>query len=329
MFTMAVLDEIPGIEVTVQVDGQDTTEFNPPYVSETGSEAESGTECKGSSKRPVVSKYIEAIDDATFSVKVAVSNKTYAWDDIEHSLCACMYVDGVYFTHRLFNKNNSSLAVKTFDGKPCYQYSESSSQCYVKKLKFAAISTVDGCEKTRITKEKKMVERLGLIKVTFRRYVVVGPGTSPTAPVTILDKRLELAKQSLKGKAVSHSTLLQAAESPDHPDWFATKEVPEHGGPIAIFQFLYRSEESLKQEMVIPRTPSPEVPQSINGMSLAEPERLAQERLDQLRWAQEGKSCDNKSAVKREVHQVVDLDDKAHGARPAKRPVVIIDPTDD
>lgn len=67
---MAILDKFPGIEVTIQVDGQDLTEYNDPHAS--GSVSEDDLGC------PVVSKYIESIDDTEFSIKFTIS-KAYAW----------------------------------------------------------------------------------------------------------------------------------------------------------------------------------------------------------------------------------------------------------
>lgn len=83
---MAVIDDVPGITVTVQVNGQDATEYTDPHPSER--DRDDAPVC------PVCTKFIEAIDDTVFSVTVAVDDKIYAWRDVEHILGFFTTVDG-------------------------------------------------------------------------------------------------------------------------------------------------------------------------------------------------------------------------------------------
>lgn len=131
-----------------------------------------------------------------------------------------------------------------------------------------------------------------------------------------------MAEKALKGRAISHYAFIAGGES-------TTKSK----GLIAVFRFKYRSRECLEQELIIPRTPSPEpttpaAQLSVHNMTIAELQRLAQERLDQIHWAEKAKSGYT-SAVKREFHEIVDDDEEADKTRAAKRPALAIDLTDD
>lgn len=57
--------------------------------------------------------------------------------------------------------------------------------------------------------------------------------------------------------------------------------------PFAMVRFKYRSKDALKQELIIPRTPSPEPSpcpetKTVDDLSPQEIRRLAQERLSEL-----------------------------------------------
>jgi hypothetical protein len=76
VFLIAVLNEIPGLKITVHIDGQAVAENVDPHASEANSDENSGF--------PVISKYIKVIDDTAFEIKLTVNNDEYAWDDPDH-----------------------------------------------------------------------------------------------------------------------------------------------------------------------------------------------------------------------------------------------------
>jgi hypothetical protein len=71
---MAVLDEAPGVRVTIQIDNQDFTE----YIDLDASKRNSGMDFKCL----IIAKYIQAIDDAEFGINVAIEDDKYAWGGI-------------------------------------------------------------------------------------------------------------------------------------------------------------------------------------------------------------------------------------------------------
>lgn len=76
------------------------------------------------------------------------------------------------------------------------------------------------------------------------------------------------------------------SSKPGKPDnhW---KWIDFEGKPYATFNFTYRSKEALRQELIIPRSPSPQPSPSIgtpniNDLSMAEIRQLAQDRLSDI-----------------------------------------------
>ncbi|KAI0115766.1 hypothetical protein GGR51DRAFT_575599 [Nemania sp. FL0031] len=337
---MAVLDEVPGIEVTIQINGQNVTEYDSPQALESDHhDLDSGC--------PTISKYVEAIDDTEFSIKVTVDDDIYAWENIDHVLLATVEIDGIWVNSRFLQ-----LGEKTWVIQGSEWYSEESQQWYVEKVKFSAIKTEDNCDAEQIKKDIETVKNTGLIHVELERHVLENeiesevesefepesePESESELEPLVDTNTLTVAEKALKGKAISHSTCFSDNEVIMEYNRWSSHRAEEDSGPIAIFRFMYRSKEGLKQELVIPRTPSPSPPaltssksssKSVDDMTVAELRRLAQERLDQINWAKEAKSRD-KSTIKREVSEVVDVDEEAAKARTAKRPAVTIDLTDD
>lgn len=58
---MAVLDSLPGVEVTVVVDGEDLHEYQDADMED---------------NEDTVTKYIEAVDGANFAIKIKATNNT-------------------------------------------------------------------------------------------------------------------------------------------------------------------------------------------------------------------------------------------------------------
>lgn len=101
---MAILDDVPGIKVTVQVNDQDAVEYDDPAASELDSIC------------PTSSKYIECLDDAQFTIRSHVTSE-YKWGYKDHCLnfraradgaslmgVVCKEEDMIYGTHTLFTK---------------------------------------------------------------------------------------------------------------------------------------------------------------------------------------------------------------------------------
>ncbi|KAI1101993.1 hypothetical protein F4804DRAFT_281533 [Jackrogersella minutella] len=314
---MAVLQDVPGVEVTVEIAGRDAVEYDDPDAREQDS------------TKPTSSKYIECIDGAKFGIKMVVT-EGYEWGYKNHSLSARSYVDGNFIISRVISRKRLIDGRCVYTEKGNQSYCAQTRQWRLHECKFSAVTTIDDAKKDRVEKDLEISKNLGVIKVEFYRCINHGYKETDYAGYTKTshkDAGYELSEKSLKGKAISHGTSFSEPKHMRAPAFVRTVNLDEDNGPIAVFQFHYRSRDALKREMIIPRSPSPADP-DIACMSRAELERLAEERLNQLRQDGSVKE-ERKPIVKRERGQTIDLSNE--NTRPAKsrRPVEIIDLTDD
>lgn len=125
---MAVLQEVPGIEVAVRIHNQDVTEYSDPHASESN--------CATEFKCPQVTKYIEAIDNAEFAIRIRVKKDEYAWGEMGHHLVATITVDGTLISRqRISSGKDWNFTVEGTNHQDL-----NSKLWYIQKPKFAAIS---------------------------------------------------------------------------------------------------------------------------------------------------------------------------------------------
>ncbi|ETS79320.1 hypothetical protein PFICI_09173 [Pestalotiopsis fici W106-1] len=279
-------EDVPGMEVTVQINGVDVKEYDAP---------EAGDEDKD---YPTITKYIESIDDAFFAVNLNINNH-YDWrhGKAKHCLSCECYVDGCWIGARVV-KEARDILIRG------HQSINNAGEGELSKLQFASIQTIDDAKKERVEKDMKATKNLGLIDVKLYRGTEHG-AIAHQAERSPKRDRFEFAEKSLKGKAISHGTTLRSKEQITKPYWVDFRHLPEDNKqPIARFRFLYRSRDALKREMIIPRSPTPSPP-TFNALSDAELRRLARERFNQL----QDSAVKNESSrpIKRELGEVYDL----------------------
>lgn len=90
---MAVLEAIPGIKVTVRINGVDCLEYDDLDVPEQ------------QLSHPTSSKYIESPDNTEFTLCFSVQ-KDYNWGDKIHCLTFRVWVDSTWIGGRIIYKNN-------------------------------------------------------------------------------------------------------------------------------------------------------------------------------------------------------------------------------
>ncbi|KAI1144364.1 hypothetical protein F5Y05DRAFT_407760 [Hypoxylon sp. FL0543] len=307
---MAILQGVPGISFTVQVAGRDAIEYEDPNALEQESARPAGC--------PVSTKYIECIDGAEFSIKGSIT-EDHHWGYKDHCLEARISVDGEYLRGWVLGEREviRGYGTKVFEGRKAY--CSRTGGWVLQRCQFSAITTVDDSKKDRVERDVKVAKDLGLIEIEVSRCIYLGNSPTVHRSPPKKSRELELAEKSLKGRAMSHGTSFPKSELTHAPTHCHTRKLAEDHGPIAVFRFYYRSKDALKREMAIPRTPSPSpVPkQEISNMSRAELERLAQERLNQLRGGGDVKQ-ERKPIIKRERKEIIDLSDG--NARPVKLP---------
>ncbi|KAI1411290.1 hypothetical protein F5Y13DRAFT_65199 [Hypoxylon sp. FL1857] len=305
---MAVLEDVPGIKVTVRIGGVDCTEYDDPEVPEQ------------QPAQPTSLKYIESPDDAKFAICVAVDD-SYKWGYKNHVLSFVTFVDSEWIESPIVRSQSltNGQYERLTEGKKVFR--KDTKTWSIHGLKFSAVKTIDEAKKERVEKDRKTSDKLGVIEVKVWRGVELGPSSSKRSSATLKKTPFELSEKSLKGKSISHGTMFSTAKQTTSPGFVSVQYLPEDGGPIAIFRFTYRSRRALQQELIIPATPPPRSP-TFDGLSEAELRRLARERYEQINEEKEVKK--EKASIKRELG-----DDKLDRPSKVRRVSKTIDLTDE
>ncbi|KAI1427934.1 hypothetical protein F5Y12DRAFT_734314 [Xylaria sp. FL1777] len=323
---MAIHEDVPGVEATVRCHERPLPELEDPNAHD----SDDGGSC------PTVTKYIECVDDTEFGVSIVVDS-TYHWGYRNHILVATVYIDGKHIRGSVIRERETrygGLAIHQIKGKEVY--SHSSGIWSLRKCKFAAVNTIDDAQKERVESDLKVAKTLGTIEVRITRAIEYGFKNKTHFSTDAKSGNFELAEKSLKGKAVSHGTSYGVCEAIPSPAWIDARDIVEDNGPILIFRFMYRSRDALRRELIIPRSPSRSP--AFEDLTPAERDRLARERLNELRELREKKLKreDNGPMIKREFGEVFDLTQDPPVCRPTKksrlqdgREVDVVDLTDD
>ncbi|KAI1740581.1 hypothetical protein F4680DRAFT_447905 [Xylaria scruposa] len=293
---MAIHDDVPGIEVTVRCNGEPLHELEDPYAHD----KDDAADC------PSTTKYIECVDDTEFDVSIEVGSD-YQWGYRDHVLTVEIYIDGkhangvtIHSTETDYNRR----CKRPIEG--WYMVSSSTGSFVLQKFKFTAIKTVDDIQKERVERDMKIAKSLGTIEAKFYRTIEEGPTTTTPIAADPNSGTLELAEKSIKGEGISHGTSHGSRKTIKTPKFIRTLEIEEDDGPILIMKFVYRSRDALKRELIIPRSPSP----TLENLTPAERDRLARERLDQLR-EMKIKRENMSPTIKREFGVIIDLTEDA------------------
>lgn len=319
---MAIHEDVPGVEVTVRCHERPLRELEDPNAQDDDAPA-----C------PTMSKYVECVDDTEFDVSIIVG-PDYAWGYRNHVLVASLYIDGEYVRGVVTRSKDVSYGIH---GKPLTIRGAEARNAMtglwtLSKFKFAAVKTIDDAPKERVEKDLKTAKDLGTIEVKFTRAIEHGPGYHNYSD-DVQSRSFELAEKSLKGKAVSHGTSYGNTETVRTPRYVDARNIPEDNGPILVFRFMYRSKDALRRELIIPRSPSHSP--AFENLTPAERDRLARERLNELR-GKKIKREDGRVVIKREFGEILDLTQDPPAPRPTKKSrlqtgveVDVIDLTDD
>ncbi|TRX88622.1 hypothetical protein FHL15_010481 [Xylaria flabelliformis] len=307
---MAILADVPGIEVTVQVAGKEAVEYDP--------DAEEGHSLAESATCPTATKYIECIDEAPFSIKIATSRR-YAWGYKGHSLGFLVHIDGNEITSRIVSSPRDQIICRK------NAFCSESQQWKSYELGFSAVSTTDDCRKERIAQDREIAQHLGHIRIAVDRRIKLGRIPRTTGRLANHARKFELAEKSTKGRAISHGTTFSSTgrhRVPTHT--CSSTGLPGDNGPIAVFNFFYRSRDALEKMMIIPRNKS--FAPSFAELLPAEIERLARERFEQM---QRDRSLKNeaKPTLKRKAVKIEDLTKEDENPTSVKRPAEFIDLT--
>lgn len=125
---MAVLDGVPGLEVAVHINGASAPEYDDP-------------EGDGSHGPSTVTKYIESVEGAEFSIVTEVKHN-YAWGYRNHELVTYVSIDG---KHRRATRILQSSKPAVIRETGVTERQPDTQQWVLRKYRFAAVTTGMGC----------------------------------------------------------------------------------------------------------------------------------------------------------------------------------------
>ncbi|KAK8099841.1 hypothetical protein PG999_010215 [Apiospora kogelbergensis] len=254
---MAILNEVPGLEVTVQMNGYNVREYTDPY-------ADNHRRSRGSC--PKVVKYIESKTGANFAVCFL---KDPEFKELSHHIAFRVHIDSVEagffhepngFTYREWGVKVDGGSWKAEHGVTYY------------KFRFADFSVLpnDDFSLEEIEDHKKEASRIGTIKVSvydMQEPMFVEANGSRGRRDNVEEALMRqdcFAEKAVKGdRALTHSVdFSNRKEKPtarfQNHDGIVKRSVwaDSKKRPFAEFEFRYRSMEGLIQEAIVSRTSS-------------------------------------------------------------------------
>ncbi|KAG9551951.1 hypothetical protein KCU71_g14152, partial [Aureobasidium melanogenum] len=231
---MAVLDGLPGVEITVVVDGKDLHEYQDSDTA---------------NKEDTVTKYIEAVDGASFAVKIKVIKDFKFKGDL---LCVQVHIDGTLVSYAATTPADVQADAYDFMIDSIRVNNETR-----RRLKFKVLETVSE-DDTGVSDNKERVQNLGKIEIWVDHENKLGLGTSTSNYQRPVVDEGAISEKDVKGKAITHTySLGEEIESKSSGTVWRTEHVQGVKSPVATFVFHYRSKAALKELLIIPRTPPP------------------------------------------------------------------------
>ncbi|KAK8857331.1 hypothetical protein PGQ11_013243 [Apiospora arundinis] len=306
---MAVLDNVPGVQVFVRVKGQIATEYpSPDHQQQQLQDTENGC--------PVVCNYIESFDNRHFAIVTDVGS-AYGFFSGGHALSFRVYVDGEYMVNTCTTQDYvwQGCGRRTVSGP--MMLDKCGQNLVQQKFKFSAVQTVEDDQRDRVQRDKERAKNLGVIEVRVVRIILRAVSEFQRGAMD-RNKDLNLSEKALKGKAISHGAGCERREVVSEPtQTYEADEFPGYHGPIAVYRLLYRSRDALKQELVIPRSPSPTATLDGQRADVSVRGRDRRQELVELRTKYELQLL----KIKRELDEVPDfVAQSSQDTRPRTKP---------
>ncbi|KAH9908134.1 hypothetical protein F4778DRAFT_777495 [Xylariomycetidae sp. FL2044] len=243
---MAIISEIPGIEVTIMAGNHVAREYNDP-----------DPEPRNPNWRgpKTVLKYIKSRDGAAISINVRVTNK-YDWDGTP-AITFAFYIDGTWVRGAICRQ--VELAYGSWETEVTHRVLSNeyvSAGFFDQSFLFGDIEEVEGNSREVIVKDRKRARKMGTIDVKVYRAVEKGK-KSIFRPISVQtddsdDRTIKMSKEALRDRDLTHGVEFTPAIRTTKPTYVSTKRVAKDTGPLAMFRFVYRSEVYLKDEGIMP-----------------------------------------------------------------------------
>ncbi|TAQ91575.1 hypothetical protein B7494_g9 [Chlorociboria aeruginascens] len=250
---MAILRDVPGIKITIEsnrktlneYDDDERGEWTPPNNISAPGGRQSST-------------YVECETGSEFQIRVELAPPFHlGWQ--YNCVAVWARVDGKHIGGKSFTRNH--LANNFYSDKINGVTARiDAAQVSTRPLKFCSISKVDTSDPVRVNKDVKLAKGLGEI------IVIVHCANEDHIPLPVRIHRRnnfepvkEIAEKALKGQAISHGVEYGPETRRVQNQHFEFTYPDGEKNPVGAFRFKYRSREALQQQLVIPRSPSPEV----------------------------------------------------------------------
>ncbi|KAK4891814.1 hypothetical protein LTR27_009666 [Elasticomyces elasticus] len=269
---MVAVDLLAGLDVCIKVNGQALAEYE-----DRDEEAEDRT----------IVRYVEAVSGQVFSIQAtARAGFRSAGDAVSFRI----HVDGSECVDAPMISNDRSRFMTSSAVSTGLRSGENRVSLY----QFAPLQTIS--EASHAASGPTKAQDIGSIVIRLHLKKVIGTG-----------KRIDdafsgrnvgtVSEKLLKGQAVSHSVAYTAPVVSTVRSTMCTEPVTGVPAPYTTLVFRYRSLETLKSMLIIPRTPSPPPleERSIESMSRDELQEL-QRQLRELR-----EQATSQAEVKREI----------------------------
>ncbi|KAF7960662.1 hypothetical protein EAE96_000336 [Botrytis aclada] len=273
---MVFHDKLPGLEFHFEVNGERVDEYDDNEEVET----KPGPVGEYQSSRTVV-KYIEAVTGATFSIKCSVSS---GFEMNSPNLTMHVFVDGKFSEGKVVGPRYIGSTI-CFNGPHSFHpmSRDSAERHTMQSYRFSELDiSNDEARLSSLSKDKAEAEKVGTIEVKIWRASASKPSTYMNYEPQASSSSSKFHEKALKGQAKSHSVSFSPGTTTSAQNFVNVTKLDGEDYPIAIFEFKYRSNESLKQLLIIERTPEPEdsplpVPApdiDLNHLTAAQKERL-------------------------------------------------------
>ncbi|KAF2117500.1 hypothetical protein BDV96DRAFT_679310 [Lophiotrema nucula] len=228
---MAVLPDLPTLEVEIVVDGEALKEYDdpdPPF-----------------SAPNTITKFVEATSGTEFSIKLHFT-RDFPQD---YAVKAQVLLDGKRVTNKRYR-------IKRLSGSHNIGgvTSKDNDDWYLQKFRFSELDIGEADSQPANLELARSLASTGKISIAFN-YVKNHRRVAPRDEHPELKQLEGIKEQDLKGKALSHQAILGTKMSVNARS--RTRSDLVSAEPFATFNFKYRSHEALRADEIIPRSPSP------------------------------------------------------------------------
>ncbi|KID97994.1 hypothetical protein MAJ_06071, partial [Metarhizium majus ARSEF 297] len=238
---MAVITSVPGISITVHVNGEVAQEYPPLDPTD---------ECTPSPPPHIC--YIESKSNQSFLVRLTLSPERTTSET--NAILFTVFIDGMFAGGQIvYRRSTCQLgSPMTVDIKDQIIQSDVAGHCIRRSFSFSPVSLVEETTQATVERDSRRAKSLGCIVVNLATCKHGATRVlQPLVPRRNSD--FVLAEKAMKGKELSHGTSYTQETLAPTPSCADAHDIT----PLGKYIFRYRSRAALQRELIIPQTPPP------------------------------------------------------------------------